>query len=372
MSYQYEELFQVLPLANGVKLKNRIIMAPMSHYSSNEDGSLSKSEIAYIDNRSNGPSMVITACAYVQPNGKGFQGEPAVDRDNMIEELQILARTIKQNGAKAILQLHHAGRTADPKVIPNEDVVAPSAIPKTDGDIIPRELKDVEIKETIKNFGESTRRAIEAGFDGVEIHGANGYLIQQFYSPHSNRRNDYWGGQQTKRLRFPMQVIDEVKRVVNQFSTEEFIVGYRFTPEEPMSPGLTMDDAITFIDNLVVKKLDYIHILLNDYRTQGRRGTQIDDSRLSVLSKRVPEGIPVMSGGNIYTPEEAINALEHGANLVSLAKTLILNPKWVDNVKNNKKIKLFLESSEQDKLVIPNSLWEIIWNTPGWFPTSPK
>lgn len=97
-----------------------------------------------------------------------------------------------------------------------------------------------EKNSIINDFGESARRAIEAGFDGVEIHGANGYLIQQFVSPHSNRREDEFGGSIENRLAFPLAIVDEVKKTVAHYGTEEFLVGYRFSPEEPETPGITM------------------------------------------------------------------------------------------------------------------------------------
>lgn len=103
--------------------------------------------------------------------------------------------------------------------------------------IIPRELTNEEIIDIIRDFAKATKIAITANFDGVEIHGANGYLLQQFYSPHANRRKDRWGGSREKRLEFPMEVINEVKSTVEKYGDDFFIIGYRSTPEEP---GLTM------------------------------------------------------------------------------------------------------------------------------------
>ena len=210
--------------------------------------------------------MVITACAYVQANGKGFEGQFAADRDTMIPSLRRVASSIKEKGAKAVLQLYHGGRLAVPHLIPNGETVSASSVaPLLDRGFYsientPRSLTDEEVVQLIKHFGEATRRAIEAGFDGVELHGASGYIIQQFFSPHSNTRTDRWGGSIEKRLAFPLAVIEEAKRVIAEHAKEPFIIGYRLTPEEPETPGITMTETFVLLDALVDAELDYIHI----------------------------------------------------------------------------------------------------------------
>ncbi|MDQ1002481.1 2,4-dienoyl-CoA reductase-like NADH-dependent reductase (Old Yellow Enzyme family) [Neobacillus niacini] len=195
MNYKYEPLFETLTFKNGIQIKNRLVMAPMTNWSSNPDGTVTESEVKYYARRSGGVGMVITACTYVTANGKGFHGEFGGDRDELIPSLQKLATAIKEQGAKAILQIFHGGRQVPPELIPDGDVVSACNIPaEGNGKPVPRELSDQEVRSIIRDFGETTRRAIEAGYDGVEIHGANGYLIQQFFSPHSNRRDDHWGG----------------------------------------------------------------------------------------------------------------------------------------------------------------------------------
>lgn len=188
-------------LPNGIELKNRLIMAPMTNFSSHQDGTVTEEEVNYYARRSKGVSMVITACAYITPNGKGFHGEFGAGNDEMIPSLEKLATRIKEQGAKAVLQIFHGGRMCPPELVPNGEIVSASDIPAENGGVSteepdkkPRALTEAEVEDIIQAFGEATRRAIEAGFDGVEIHGANGYLIQQFFSPHSNRREDRFGG----------------------------------------------------------------------------------------------------------------------------------------------------------------------------------
>ncbi|MFQ6734231.1 oxidoreductase [Virgibacillus tibetensis] len=133
----------------------------------------------------------------------GFPNEIGTDIDKLIPGLAKLAATIHDQGAKAILQIYHAGRMARPDLLPDGQPISASAVaPEREEAITPREMTEEEINETITAFGEATRRAIKAGWDGMEIHGANTYLIQQFFSPHSNRRTDQWRGSVQKRMNF--------------------------------------------------------------------------------------------------------------------------------------------------------------------------
>ncbi|MFS0777439.1 NADH-dependent flavin oxidoreductase [Neobacillus sp. 3P2-tot-E-2] len=371
MNSKYAPLFETLTFKNGIQLKNRIVMAPMTNWSSNHDGTVTEAEVEYYARRSNEVGMVITACTYVTANGKGFHGEFGGDRDELIPSLQKLATAIKEQGAKAILQIFHGGRQVPPELVPDGDVVSASNIPvEGNGKPVPRELSDQEVSSIIRDFGETTRRAIEAGYDGVEIHGANGYLIQQFFSPHSNRRNDRWGGSLEKRLTFPMAVVDEVKRVVAEKAKGSFIVGYRFSPEEAETPGITMADTLVLIDELAKKDLDYLHVSLQDFWSTPRRGVDDTRSRIEIIHERVGDRVPVIGVGSIYTPDEALKAFHTGVPLIALGRELIIDPDWVQKVKEGKEneINTEIKKNNQDQLVIPDPLWQAIIHTPGWFP----
>lgn len=204
MNKKYEKLFETVTLPNGVELKNRFVLAPLTHISSNDDGTISDVEIPYIEKRSKDVGLAINAASNVNDIGKAFPGQPSVAHDSDIEGLKRLAQAMKKNGAKALVQIHHGGAQALANLTPNGDVVAPSPITlKSFGqqhEHDAREITPKEIEQTIKDFGEATRRVIEEfGFDGVEIHGANHYLIHQFVSPYYNRRNDEW----SDHMKFP-------------------------------------------------------------------------------------------------------------------------------------------------------------------------
>lgn len=372
MNSKYQDLFTSYTLPNGVELKNRIVMAPMTNYSANPDGTVSDAEVNYYVRRSKGVGMVVTACTYVTPNGKGFDGEFAGDRDEMIPSFQRLASAIKAEGAKAVLQIFHGGRLCPPELVPNGDIVSASDVPvERTGAISPRALTETEIEEIIDAFGETTRRAIEAGFDGVEIHGANGYLIQQFFSPHSNRREDRFGGSLEKRMTFPLAIVDKVKSVVEKHATSPFIVGYRFSPEEPETPGITMADTLALVDALANKGLDYLHVSLSEFFSTPRRG--VDDltkTRIDYLLEKIDNRVPLIGVGSIYTAEDARKAFETGVPLIALGRELIIDPDWVQKVAEGREEEIVtkIDKNNQEQLVVPDPLWHRILNVPGWFP----
>ncbi|MDM5223448.1 NADH-dependent flavin oxidoreductase [Peribacillus sp. NJ11] len=371
MNSKYTPLFESFNLGKGIEVKNRLVMAPMTNFSSNPDGTVTDAEITYYERRSSGVGMVITACTYVTANGKGFHGEFGGDQDELIPSLSRLASAIKAKGAKAILQIFHGGREVPPELIPNGDVVSASNIPSEgEGKAVPRPLSEKEIESIILDFGETTRRAIEAGFDGVEIHGANGYLLQQFFSPHSNRREDKWGGSLEKRLNFPLAVVDEVKKAVAEHAKDPFIVGYRFSPEEPETPGITMDDTLSLIDGLATKELDYLHVSLMEFWSKARRGAEVDRPRIEIIKERVGDQVPIIGVGSIYTADDAIEALQSGVPLIALGRELIIDPEWVQKVEQGKETEIVtkINKDNQQQLDIPDPLWQAIIHSPGWFP----
>ncbi|MFC7373416.1 NADH-dependent flavin oxidoreductase [Fictibacillus iocasae] len=370
MKQKYEPLFQSFTFGNGVELKNRVVLAPMTNFSSNQDGTVSDDEVAYYEKRSSGVGMAITACTYATPNGKGFPGEFAAHNDDMIPSLRRLASAIQGQGAKAILQIFHGGRECPPEQV-DGDVVSASNIPsEREGRAVPRELSSEEIDGIIRDFGEATRRAIEAGYDGVEIHGANGYLIQQFFSPHSNRREDKWGGSLEKRMAFPLAVVDSVQKAVAEHGDESFIVGYRFSPEEPETPGITMGDTLALVDALSEKNLDYLHVSLMEFWSEARRGVDEKKPRIQLIKERVGSKMPVIGVGSIYTADDAAKAMESGVPLIALGRELIIDPDWVQKIQEGREdeIVTVIDKDKQKELVVPDPLWNAIVNTPGWFP----
>lgn len=370
MNQKYEKIFQPYIFRSGVEVKNRIMMAPMTTYSSDDQCVVTDDELAYYAERSAGVGAVVTACAYVSACGKGFPGQLGADDDFFIPSLRKLAETIQSNGSKAILQIYHGGRQSPPELLPDNQPVSASAIASSEEAPVPREMSEDEIQDVIKAFGEATRRAIEAGFDGVEIHGANTYLLQQFFSPHSNRRTDNWGGTLGKRLIFPLTIVNEVERTVAEHAEKPFIIGYRLSPEEGSNPGITLDDTIQFVDRLANQNLDYLHISVGHFWNGSFRESDRTKSRIVKIYDKVGNRIPVVGVGSLHTPDEVAEAMETGVPFIALGRELLMEPHWIEKIRSGKEaeIRTTLSKKDQDELVIPDPLWEKLIGIKGWLP----
>lgn len=361
MNNKYEPLFKSLTLPNGVEVRNRFVLAPLTHTSSNDDGTISDIELPYIEKRSKDLGIAINAASNVNDVGKAFPGQPSVAHDSDIEGLKELAQVMKKNGAKAIVQIHHGGAQALPELTPDGDVVAPSAISlKSFGqqeEHDAREMTAEEIEQTIRDFGEATRRAIEAGFDGVEIHGANHYLIHQFVSPYYNRRNDVWADN----YKFPVAVIDEVIKAKKAHANDDFIIGYRLSPEEAESPGISMEITEELIHQIANKPLDYIHVSLMDVNSVTREGKYKGENRLKLIHQWINGRMPLIGIGSVFTAEDALNAVENiGVEFVALGREILLDYDFVAKIKEGREdeiINAFDPNREDQHYLTPN-LWE--------------
>lgn len=361
MNKKYEKLFETVTLPNGVELKNRFVLAPLTHISSNDDGTISDVEIPYIEKRSKDVGLAINAASNVNDIGKAFPGQPSVAHDSDIEGLKRLAQAMKKNGAKALVQIHHGGAQALANLTPNGDVVAPSPITlKSFGqqhEHDAREITPEEIEQTIKDFGEATRRVIEAGFDGVEIHGANHYLIHQFVSPYYNRRNDEW----SDHMKFPTAVIDEVLKAKSEYASDDFIVGYRLSPEEAESPGISMEVTEQLINTITEKSIDYVHISLGDIHSTTREGKYAGQERLKLIHQWVDGRIPVIGVGSVFTADDALDAIEStGVELVALGREILLDYNFISKIQEGKEDEILSEFDphREDKHELTPNLWK--------------
>lgn len=370
MNKKYEPLFKTLQLPNGAELKNRFVLAPLTHVSSHEDGTASEDEIEYLGKRAKDVGLALTAASNVTDLGKSFPGQPSVAHDSDIEGLARLAREMKKNGAKAILQIHHGGAQALPRLTPGSDSAAPSPITLQSFDETEthdaREITEDEISETIKAFGEAVRRAAESGFDGVEIHGANHYIIHQFVSPHFNKRTDQWG---QNRYLFAMEVIDEVMKAKDKYANGDFIIGYRFSPEEPESPGINMEVTEALISRLVEKPLDYLHASLGDIHSKTRDGKYEGEERLELIHKWIDGAMPLIGIGSVFTADEALGAVESGnMEMIALGRALLLDYGFIGKIKDGKEkeINNVFDPDREDRYELPEPLWAQLYN--GFYP----
>ncbi|MUV38858.1 Fumarate reductase (quinol) [Lentibacillus sp. JNUCC-1] len=370
MKKKYEPLFDHVQLRNKTELRNRFVLAPLTHVSSNADGTISDDEIKYMAQRSKDVGLAITAASHVTDLGKAFPGQPSVAHDSDIDGLKRLAKAMKENGAKAVVQIHHGGAQALPYLTPNGDAAAPSPVTlrsfDEEAEHHAREISQDEIEETIKAFGAATRRVIEAGFDGVEIHGANRYLIHQFVSPHFNHREDEWG---KNRFKFPMRVVDEVVQTVKTHADDSFIVGYRFSPEEPQNPGIRMEITEELVKQLIEKPLDYLHVSLMDVHSKTRAGKYQGQERIALLHQWIDGRMPLIGIGSIFTADQALEAVESkNIDLLALGREILLDHTFVDKIQtgNEDEIVSVFDPDRADKHDLPPKLWEQFYK--GFYP----
>ncbi|ENG4092455.1 NADH-dependent flavin oxidoreductase [Escherichia coli] len=377
MTNKHPSLFSPFMLTEKIKLRNRIVMAPMTTWSANPDGTISEQELEFYKRRSQNVGLVITGCTYVTPSGIGFTHEFAAYDDRFINSLEKLAAAAKSGGAPAILLVFHAGNKAIPELVPNNDVISASASSVKSGDFMKRvvqsrEMTENEIQETIRAFGDVTKRAIKAGFDGIELHGAHGFLLQNFFSPLFNQRNDRWGGDLEGRMRFPLAVLQEVKNVVYEYATKPFAIGYRISPEESATGGLRIEDTYKLLDRLISSGISYIHtslVSINDsYPVESPNGPRTIELILNHIAGRVP----VIAAGKIRTPSQAQEAISTGLPLVAIGKGLVINPEWVTLAESGRghEIQTTLNPQLVPELTIPDKLWDQIQASKGtgWFP----
>ena len=192
-------------------------------------------------------------------------------------------------------------------------------------------------------------------------------LIQQFVSPHSNKRKDEFENP----LLFSLKLIEEVKKVINEYAEKPFLIGYRFSPEEPETPGITMKETFELIDELIRADIDYLHIATTEAWAKPRRGIVSEKSRTELIAEYINQRVPLIGVGSIHTPDDAALLLEKGkTDFVAIGRALIVDPHWVEKVQNHKEetISQQLKQNEQHQAVIPTPLWKLILEVEGWFP----
>lgn len=357
--------------AGDITLRNRLVLAPMTTWSSHDDGTINPDELEFLRRRARGVGMAMTAACYVQPQGKAFDGQWSCATDDMIPSLRAAAEAIKSQGAVAVLQLHHGGRMSPSRLIGGQPVSASAVPAERSGAETPRAMTDQEIEETIEAFGAAAKRAIRAGFNGVEIHGANTYLLQQFFSPHSNRRQDLWGGAVENRAAFPIAVLEEVQEVVRRNAYFPFAIGYRLSPEELEVPGITMEETLELVEGIAACRPDWIHVSTGNFFAGSIRRSRDKRPRVALIAEKVRNRTVIIGSGSITTPDLAVQALEQGADLLALGRPLIVDPEWPQKVLEGRADEILpcLPPRDADhSRSIPFPLYSRILSRTNWMP----
>ncbi|MCC3239100.1 flavocytochrome c [Enterobacter cloacae complex sp. 2021EL-01169] len=356
-----ERILSPFTLPNGTELKNRLLMAPMTTCTGYYDGTVTSELVEYYRARSGSIGTIIVECCFVDDLGLAFPGAIGIDNDEKIAGLAKIAEAIKSKGSKALLQIYHGGRMVDPKLIGGRTPVGPSAVAAPrEGAATPVALTGEEVEGMIGKFGEAVRRAIQAGFDGVEIHGANTYLIQQFYSPNSNQRDDEWGGSRDNRAKFPLAVLDITHKMVRQYADDAFIIGYRFSPEELEVPGIRFEDTMYLLEKLAARGVDYLHFsvgaTLRPSIVDTQDPTPLIEKYCAMRSETLAQ-VPVMGVGGVVNAADANGALDHGYDLIAVGRATIAYPDWTDRIAAGENLELFMDSTQREALNIPEPLW---------------
>jgi len=315
------------PLQTGtLTLANRLIMPPMATAKAEPNGKVTQELLDYYAEKSAGGylSLVIIEHSFITAAGKAHAQQLSAADDSMIEGLRKLGEVIHGNGSKTVMQLNHAGSAASEEVT-GSTPVAPSAVKHPRQGTMPLELTHEGIAAIIKAFKDSARRTKEAGFDGVEIHSAHGYLLNQFFSPLTNKRTDEYGGDVHNRIRLHLQVIEAVRAEVG----EDFPILLRLGASDFTEGGSTLEDsqiAAQAFEKAGVCILD-ISGGFSGYKVPGLTG-QGFFSPLSEGIKKVIS-IPVILTGGITEVQAAEQLLKEGkADLIGVGRALLKDSQW--------------------------------------------
>ena len=371
------KLFEKITLNNKVEIKNRIAIAPITLYASNPDGSMTDEEREYLKIRGTDIGIFIFGASYVSKEGMTSNDFHFSISEKDIPGLEERAKIIKSQGAKVINQINHAGCFAQKKdtglspVVPSADIAIKDAQNRGSNSKDFHELTDSEIKELIGKYAYAVELCIKSGYDGVEIHGANNFLIQQFYSPHTNKRNDNWGGSDEKRMNFALNIVDAACQVREKYKIPEFIIGYRLSPEEPYEDGITMTETLKLVRALVKKPIQYIHISQKDYFKKTRRGEGSGIERLKVIHNETKGKVALIGVGGLKS-EEAINSAANSefSEFVAVAMASLMNKDLGILLKEGKgdMINTELDPDHQEKYAIPSNLWKLCFEGLDWLP----
>jgi len=328
---EHEPLFQSLQLGS-LTLPNRVVMTTVKLGYSNKTGEVTKRHIAFYKRRAEGGvGLMTTAPMYIQLNGRELPTQLGIYADEFVSGLRWLTDAVHASGGRIMAHINHAGRAANPKLVPPEGRVSASDVLCPANQVTPRPLTSYEITEVVAAFSAAARRVREAGFDAIEIPFSHGYLIHQFLSPHTNRRTDEFGGSFENRIRFGQDVIAAVREQVGV----DFPIVVRMNATDYVEGGLTVEDAVE-----IARRLEYFGVNALSV-TSGTMcesvafclyPTGTPKAHLLPMAARIRESVtlPVIVAGRIRTPVVAREVLaDEQADLIGLGRPFLADPDWV-------------------------------------------
>jgi 2,4-dienoyl-CoA reductase-like NADH-dependent reductase (Old Yellow Enzyme family) len=310
-----------LDLLRGPSWSNRLALAPLTNKQSNADGTLSDDERRWLVARARGGfGLVMTCATYVAPEGKAWEGQLGISDDAHLPGLSQLAEELRAAGAASSVQLHHGGLRADPQVSGVQSVA-----PWDDEGKGVRALTTAEVRAAVEAFVSAAGRAERAGFDGVEVHGAHGYLVGQFLDGRHNHREDGYGGSAEKRSRFLLEILEGIR----QTTGPDFQLGLRLSPERF---GIDLTEA-TALTAAVMEggHLDYLDLSLWDVRKQPH---ELEEDRLLLdhFAALPRHGVRLGYAGKILSAADVAWCLEHGADFATVGTAAIIHHDFARHV----------------------------------------
>lgn len=331
----YPQLFSPFDL-RGLGLKNRLVMAPMSTELGGLDGEVTPQMIAFYRERAiGGMGLIVVEYTCVEPDtGRAHEHQLTLESRSNLDGHRRLTQTVHEAGARIFMQIQHSGQYANPKVLPGGMPVAPSDVVsrRDPSRLTARGLEAEEVQGLVDAFGRTAALAMEAGYDGVELHGAHGYLLSQFMSPLGNRRDDAWGGDAGRRLAFPLAVIRSVRAALGDHP-----LVYRLSVDEFTPGGLGIEDMEAIAPRLAEAGADALHCSAG--WGVGPAFERVIEPISTAEGWRIPyarriraaAGVPVIAVGQIRWPEMAEEAVARGdADLVALGRPMLTDPEWAN------------------------------------------
>jgi 2,4-dienoyl-CoA reductase-like NADH-dependent reductase (Old Yellow Enzyme family) len=318
-------LFEPMTFARGPQMKNRFMLAPLTNCQSHADGRLSDEEFHWLTMRAKGGfGLTMTCAAHVQRQGQGFPGQLGVYGDMHLEGLTRLARAIKSESSIAVVQLHHAGMRS-PAALIGEPPVCPSDNAETGA----RALTGNEVEQLIEDFAAAAVRAERAGFDGVELHGAHGYVLCQFLSSEINQRTDRYGGSLENRSRIIFDIIERVRARCRP----DFNLGIRLSPERF---GLKLHEMRAVAERLLAEgQIDYLDMSLWDVFKEPEEEKGRGRTLLSYFTDIRRFNVRLGAAGKINSGAAAHRCIAEGADFVIVGRGAILHHDFPKRVAQN-------------------------------------
>ena len=373
------KLFEKYKLNNNVEVPSRLAVAPLSLYGSDPSGHLLDEERQYLAKRATGIGLYILGAAAISLEGIGIMGQPRALSEKDIPSLAERAKIVKDQGALAICQIVHGGLFGN-KQYSGKTPLSPSAevgnkelekMGILNDDTRNKDLTNEDVLRIIKDFAYATELAIKAGYDGIEIHAANNFLVQQFYSGYYNKRKDEWGGSLEKRMRFPLEIVDACCKIRDKYNKPEFIIGYRLSPEEPFEDGITMTETLALVRALVKKPIQYIHVSQKNYFQNARRGEGAGTPRLKLIHDEIKGKVALIGVGGLFTEKDINKALISGyTEFIGVGRASMINRDLATLLKEGKgdKIEVEVDDKHPEDYCFTKGIWAMIHQGMDWLP----